>query len=96
MNPRFSKLDGGIDDLVFCLSIPLAEPVGCPVLAKGAIIPAPRGKVDESIQEGLVAKISVLQPSGNLEKALLLPFVLQGQKRKDLFSRERVLSDGFV
>jgi hypothetical protein len=76
MNARFCKFDGGIDDLIFCLSIPLAESVGCPVIAKSTIIPAPRGKVDKSIEEGLVAKISVSQPSGNLEKPFLLLFFL--------------------
>jgi len=60
------------------------------------VISAPSGKIDEPVEENLVAKISVSQSPSNLVNSFLFLWVLRREKMKNLSSCERFFMQGFL
>jgi hypothetical protein len=96
VDPRLGKLDGCLENFLIRPSVSLAEYIRGAVEAKGTVISAPSGKIDEPIEENLVAKISVSQSPSNLVNSFLFPLVLRREKMKNLSPCERFFMQGFL
>jgi len=60
------------------------------------VISAPSGKIDEPVEENLVAKISVSQSPSNLVNSFLFLLALRRKKMKNLPPCERFFMQGFL
>jgi hypothetical protein len=60
------------------------------------VISAPSGKIDEPVEENLVAKIPVSESPSNLVNSFLFLLVLRREKIKNLSPCERFFLEGFI
>jgi hypothetical protein len=60
------------------------------------VISAPSGKIDEPVEENLVAKISVSESPSNLVNPFLFLLALRREKVKNLSSYKRFFMQGFL
>jgi len=60
------------------------------------VISAPSGKIDEPVEENLVAKISVSQSPSNLVNSFLFLLFFRREKIKNFSPCERFFLQGFI
>jgi hypothetical protein len=59
MDTRLRKPGGFVENFLLRFSVSLAEYIRSAVETEGTVVSAPSGKIDEPVEENLVAEISV-------------------------------------
>jgi hypothetical protein len=96
VDTRLDKPDGCIENFLVRLSIPFAERIRSTVEAKGTVISTPSGKIDEPVEENLVAKIPVSESPSNLVNSFLFLLALRREKVKNLSPYKRFFMQGLL
>ena len=96
MDTRLRKPGGFVENFLIRFPVSLAELIRSAVKAEGTVVSAPSGKIDEPVEENLVAKISAPQSPSNLVDLFLFLLFFGCEKMKNLSPCKRFFMQGFL